>query len=92
MSLLTALRIWVSLPDELTQPEAGRCPAPPGHRGPVTQGPVATCSLSQCHCDLERVSSGRMVQVYHHNTGPRDEVIIMIMMMIMTTDILFTGP
>lgn len=74
VSLLTALRIWVSLPDELTQPEAGRCPAPPGHRA-VTPGPVATCSLSQCHCDLERVSSGRMVQVYHHNTGPRDEAL-----------------
>ena len=82
----------MSLPDELTQPESGRCPVAPGHQPAVTPGPVATCSLSQCHCDLERVSSGRMVQVYHHNTGPidaRDEVIIVIM--IMTIDFLRTG-
>lgn len=72
VSLLTALRIWVSLPDELTQSEADRCPLPPQHRHPVTPTRGATCNLSQCNCDLERVSSGRMVQVYHHNTGHRD--------------------
>ena len=88
VSLLTALRIWVSLPDELTQSEADRCPLPPQHRHPVTptRGGGATCNLSQCNCDLERVSSGRMVQVYHHNTGHRDTEVTNTMLMIYDID------
>ena len=92
VSLLTALRIWVSLPDELTQTEADRCPVPPQHRHPVTPtrggpGGGATCNLSQCNCDLERVSSGRMVQVYHHNTGHTDTEVSILIIRLMIYDI-----
>ena len=81
VSLLTALRIWVSLPDELSQ-EPGPCARlPPPHRQHVARTQEtresATCSLGLCNCSLERVSGGRMLQVYHHNTDaaqPRDEV------------------
>jgi len=67
VSLLTALRIWVSLPDELTHD-----PSQPGHRGGHASGhspggtrEPATCNL-YCNCSLQRVSSGRVMQVYHH--------------------------
>ena len=67
MSLLTALRIWVSLPDELTHD-----PSQQGHRGGHASGhspggtrEPATCNL-YCNCSLQRVSSGRVMQVYHH--------------------------
>ena len=98
VSLLTALRIWVSLPDELTQSEADRCPLPPQHRHPVTptRGGGATCNLSQCNCDLERVSSGRMVQVYHHNTGHTDTEVsilsIMLMIYVILNAFMLSGP
>ena len=64
---MTALRIWVSLPDELTHD-----PSQPGHRGGHASGhspggsrEPATCNL-YCNCSLQRVSSGRVMQVYHH--------------------------
>ena len=67
VSLLTALRIWVSLPDEPTgtilQPQSSRPPAPRASNSQVSS--EATCNL-YCNCSLERISSGRVMQVYHH--------------------------
>eukprot|EP00090_Calanus_glacialis_P002237 TRINITY_DN11677_c0_g1_i1.p1 TRINITY_DN11677_c0_g1~~TRINITY_DN11677_c0_g1_i1.p1 ORF type:complete len:214 (-),score=57.67 TRINITY_DN11677_c0_g1_i1:87-728(-) len=56
VSLLTALRVWVSLPDEESSP----------HRATVEREPVAPSCDLHCQCSVQRVSTSRALTVYQH--------------------------
>ena len=71
VSLLTALRIWVSLPDE-PGTTAGNVLQQTGRREHVTGSSgreTAACNI-YCNCSVQRMSSGRLMQVSHY----QDEV------------------
>lgn len=58
VSLLTALRIWVSLPDELTESN--------NPRATVERETVAPSCDLHCNCSMQRISTGRSMTVYQH--------------------------
>jgi len=64
VSLLTALRVWVSLPDELSESSIS------SPRDTVEREPVEPSCDLHCHCSVHRVSQGRAMTVYQHVSTP----------------------
>jgi len=62
VSLLTALRIWVSLPDELTESSINRAAV-------EREAATPPCDL-HCDCSVQRISSGQAMTVYQHVNAP----------------------
>jgi hypothetical protein len=59
--LLTALRVWVSLPDEVSEPST--------HRARVEREPLAPSCHLPCQCSVQRVTSARAMTVYQQVVG-----------------------